>query len=90
MNNYWFHTPCQKCFYRGNDLLGKRAIVSFDFDDTLVYNSINVSDSSGKIMPNVKDKLKELSINFDIVIFTIFKSIYLLSIFLNSFCGLPK
>jgi len=70
MNNYWFHTPCQKCFYRGNDLLGKRAIVSFDFDDTLVYNSINVSDSSGKIMPNVKDKLKELSINFDIVIFT--------------------
>ena len=69
-NNYWFHTPCHKCFYRGNDLLGERAIVSFDFDDTLVYNSINVSDNSGKIMPNVKDKLNELYINYDIVIFT--------------------
>jgi len=67
----WFHTPCKKCYYIGYDFLGKRPIVSFDFDDTLVYNDIwTKGDNGGKIMPNVKDKLNELYFNFDIVIFT--------------------
>ena len=67
----WFHTQCKKCYYRGHDLLSKRHILSFDFDDTLVYNDMwTKGDNGGKIMPNVKDKLNELYINFDIVIFT--------------------
>lgn len=68
--NKWISTKCNKCFYNIDKSIGKRSIVSFDFDDTLVYSDIYKSNNSGKIMPNVKCKLCELYLQYDIVIFS--------------------